>query len=350
MSLTPPSNHWLAAPDQGSACTIIGEVAQAHDGSLGTAHAYIDAIADTGAHAVKFQTHIAAAESTLEEPWRVRFSPQDERRYDYWRRMEFTPEQWAGLKQHCDERGVAFLSSPFSMAAMDLLEQVGVAGWKIASGEVGNAAMLARMAGTGLPLLLSTGMSDLAETDAAVARLRRGGPLAILQCTSAYPCPPEAVGLNLLDFYRQRYGVAVGLSDHSARIYAGLAAATLGAQVIEVHVTLSRQAFGPDVKASLTLPELAQLVEGTAFIERMRRHPVDKARLDPTLEPMRRLFTRSVALARDLKGGSILGPDDLTLKKPGTGLPPAAMAELVGRRLARDVAGHQLLSLDDLDG
>jgi hypothetical protein len=118
---------------------VVGEVAQAHDGSLGTAHAYIDAIADAGADAVKFQTHIAAAESTAAEPWRVRFSPQDATRYDYWKRMEFTPEQWAGLSDHAKARKLTFLSTPFSFEAVDLLERLDIAAWKVGSGELTNA-------------------------------------------------------------------------------------------------------------------------------------------------------------------------------------------------------------------
>ena len=126
----------------GKPCLIIAEVAQAHDGSLGTAHAFIDAIAGAGADAVKFQTHIAAAESTPDEPWRVKFSPQDATRFDYWKRMEFTEEQWKGLKQHADECELIFLSSPFSFEAVDLLDRVGVAAWKVPSGETANAPML----------------------------------------------------------------------------------------------------------------------------------------------------------------------------------------------------------------
>ena len=132
-------------------CLVIGEVAQAHDGSLGSAHAFIDAIARAGADAVKFQTHIAAAESTPSEPWRVRFSPQDATRYDYWKRMEFTPDQWLALKRHADERKLIFLSSPFSVEAVQLLQRVGVPAWKVASGEISNAslfdAMLERRSG-----------------------------------------------------------------------------------------------------------------------------------------------------------------------------------------------------------
>src|SRR5437870_2808368 len=153
-------------------CLIVGEVAQAHDGSLGMAHALIDAIATAGADAVKFQTHIAGAESTIAEPWSVRFSVQEESRYAYWRRMEFTEDQWRGLQRHAAERGLLFLSSPFSVEAIDLLTRVGVAAWKVASGEVANLLMLDRMAATGLPVILSSGMSCLDEIDAAVARIR----------------------------------------------------------------------------------------------------------------------------------------------------------------------------------
>ena len=134
--MTALDKSWLHDPAKYRRCTVVAEVAQAHDGSLGMAHAYIDAVAAAGADAVKFQTHIASAESTPAEPWRTRFSPQDETRYDYWRRMEFTPDQWRGLKGHADEAGLLFLSSPFSLEATELLKSVGVVGWKVASPDV----------------------------------------------------------------------------------------------------------------------------------------------------------------------------------------------------------------------
>src|SRR5215216_4979449 len=196
-----------AAPVPGRRCLVVGEVAQAHDGSLGTAHAFIDAVANAGADAVKFQTHIAAAESTPGEPWRVKFSPQDATRYEYWKRMEFTEGQWHGLKRHADERGLKFLSSPFSLEAVELLTRVGVAAWKVASGEISNVALLDRMAATRLPIYLSTGMSPVEEVDRAVELVRaRGLPLTVMQATSAYPCPPEKVGLNMIPYFRERYG------------------------------------------------------------------------------------------------------------------------------------------------
>jgi N-acetylneuraminate synthase len=330
-------------------CLIIAEVAQAHDGSLGAAHAYIDAIARAGADAVKFQTHIAAAESTAQEPWRVKFSKQDSTRLDYWRRTGFSEEQWAGLQQHAVERGLLFISSPFSIEAAELLTRVGVAAWKIASGEVSNAPLFDYVAATGLPVLLSTGMSRLAEVDDAVARFKRKNvPLTVLQCTTAYPCPAEKVGLNLLTVFRERYGSKVGLSDHSGKIYAGLAAAAAGADALEVHVTFSRDCFGPDVPASLTTSELSQLVEGTRFIERMLANPVDKDELAREAEPVRNIFMKSVVAREALPAGKVLAASDLAVKKPGTGLPADRLQGLIGRQLRHAVEADQLLAESDL--
>jgi N,N'-diacetyllegionaminate synthase len=332
-----------------TACCLVAEIGQAHDGSLGTAHAYIDAVASAGADAIKFQTHIAAAESTPGEPWRVKFSPQDASRYDYWKRMEFTAEQWQGLKKHVDERGLQFLSSPFSLEAVDLLTRVGVAAWKVASGEVNNIPMLERMLATKLPLLLSSGMSPLRELDTSVALAKQHGvPVTVLQCTSSYPCPPEKIGLNLIPVLRERYGCRVGLSDHSGTVYPGLAAATLGINVLEVHVTFSREAFGPDTPASVTMGELRQLIEGIRFVETMMAHPVDKDAMASELTQLRHLFTKSVVAKADLSAGTVLRAEHLTVKKPGTGIPAAQLPELLGRTLRRSVPADQLLQAADV--
>jgi N-acetylneuraminate synthase len=341
---------WLDKREPGSRCAIIAEVAQAHDGSLGMAHAFIDAAANAGVDAIKFQTHIAAAESTAAEPWRTRFSPQDESRIDYWRRMEFSPEQWAGLRAHAERCGLDFLSSAFSPDAVDLLERVGVAGWKIASGEINNRPLFDAIAGSGLPVLLSTGMSPLSEVDEAVGWVRASGAaLAVMQCSSVYPCPPEQLGLNVLAVLRERYGAAVGLSDHSATTHAGVAAAALGVEVLEVHLTLSREMFGPDVAASLTPAELQCLVEGVRFVETARVHPVDKDRLDDDVAALRSVFMKSVVAAVDLPAGRVLRVEDLAVKKPGTGIPARHIARLIGRRLRRDLPCDAALDFDDLE-
>jgi N-acetylneuraminate synthase len=328
---------------------VVGEVAQAHDGSLDLAHAYIDAIAAAGADAVKFQAHIAAAESTPDEPWRVRFGRRDESRYEYWQRMEFREDEWTGLRRHAEERGLQFVSSPFSLEAVDLLERVGVSAWKIASGEAGNRPLLDRIVETGRPVILSSGMSPLSELDGAVERVQSAGlTLTVLQCTSEYPCPPERVGLNLVSFFRSRYGCAVGLSDHSGTIYPALAAATLGADLIEVHVTLSREMPGPDVASSVTTSELRQLVQGVRFIERMRAHPVDKDRAAADAAPLRAVFTKSVVARAPLAAGTVLRAEHLTTKKPGTGIAAARLPQLLGWTLVRDVQADELLRESDV--
>lgn len=331
-------------------CIIVAEVAQAHDGSLGMAHAFVDTIADAGADAVKFQTHIAEAESSPDEPWRIKFSPQDATRFDYWKRMEFTEEQWHGLKRHADDRGLAFLSSPFSIEAVELLERVGITAWKVASGEVGNVPLFERMSKSKLPFIVSSGMSNLEELDAAVERVRSYGlPVTVLQCTTAYPCPPDKVGLNLIAELRERYSCGVGLSDHSGTIYAGLAAAALGIDMLEVHVTFSKQMFGPDVPASVTLEDLHRLVEGVRFIEDMRVSPVDKDAIFTEMAPLRTLFTRSIVARHNLPAGTVLLHEHFTFKKPGTGMPAAHVSNVVGKRLIRSLAAGARLELTDME-
>lgn len=329
---------------------IIAEIAQAHDGSLGMAHAYIDAVAKAGAKAVKFQTHMAEHESMLDEPWRVKFSLQDETRYEYWKRMEFTDEQWHGLKRHADEKGLLFLSSPFSPAAVDLLSRIGVAAWKVASGEVNNLPMLDQMIATGLPILLSSGMSNWQELDQAVKRIQEANcPLTVFQCTTAYPCPPELVGLNLISVLRQRYKCAVGLSDHSGTIYAGLAATTIGIEALEVHVTFHREMFGPDVPASLTISEFQQLVEGIHFIEKMKNAPVDKEYVAQEMQPLHQLFTKSLVITQSLPAGTILSSEHLTGKKPGYGIAVSRLSEILGKRLKTAVQANHRLREEDID-
>jgi len=329
---------------------VIGEVAQAHDGSLGMAHAFIDAIAAAGADAVKFQTHIAAAESTPAEPWRVKFSPRDETRFEYWKRMEFTEGEWTGLRRHADAAGLYFLSSPFSAEAVELLVRVGVAAWKIPSGELTNPFVLEPIAALGQPVMLSTGMSFVDEIDAAVAQLRaRGVPFALLQCTSAYPCAPEQVGINMIPQLQARYRAPVGLSDHSGTIFPSLAAAALGAEIFEVHVTLSREMFGPDVSASLTTSEFKQMVDGVRFIDAMIGSPVDKDTMAGSLLPLRQTFTKSLVARVDLAGGTVLRAEHLTARKPGTGIAASRLGAVLGSRLRRDVSANTMLAESDLD-
>lgn len=329
---------------------LIAEIAQAHEGSLGIAHSYIDALAETGVDAVKFQTHIAHAESSAHEPFRVKFSYEDATRYDYWQRMEFTQEQWGGLKQHCDDKGLEFISSPFSNAAVDLLERVGVQRYKIGSGEVSNFLMLEKIAQTGKPILISSGMSNWMELDQTIAFLKPfGNALTLLQCTTAYPTKPEQWGLNVLPELKKRYGLPVGFSDHSGDIYAGFAATALGAEVLEFHAVFDKRMFGPDAPASLTLDQIKQLVAGVRQLETALATPVDKT--DNTgFDALKKIFEKSLAVNKDLPAGHILSKADLEAKKPkGYGISAAAFQGVIGKKLNRALAAWDFLTEDSMD-
>ena len=335
---------------EGHPTFLIAEVAQAHEGSLGMAHAYIDAAASAHADAIKFQTHIASEESTLDEPFRVKIGNQDETRFAYWKRMEFTRDQWAELARHAKDKKLIFLSSAFSLAAVDLLAQLGMAAWKVGSGEFRSSELLEAMIATGKPILFSTGMSAWADIEAVARRLtERKHPFALLQCTSQYPTRPEAVGLNVLDEFRRRYGQPVGLSDHTGKVFSPLAAMARGADIIEAHITFDRRMFGPDVHASLTIDEFALLARARDEFHTMSTHPVDKDRVARDLAEVRDLFTKSVSPARALHVGEVLTESMLVPRKPGTGIPYAERRMLIGRRLARDVAPDRLLRWEDLE-
>ena len=329
---------------------IIAEIGQAHEGSLGIAHSYIDAMAQAGVNAIKFQTHIAEAESSEFEPFRVKFSYEDNTRFDYWKRMQFSEDQWIGLKAHCDEVGIEFLSSPFSLAAIDLLERVGVKRYKVGSGEVNNHLMLEYLAKTGKPVLLSSGMSSFEELDDSVALLKFfDTPLSIFQCTTSYPTQPENWGLNVIVELKKRYGVPIGYSDHSGDIFACLFAAAQGAELFEFHAVYDKSMFGPDAKSSLTPAEVSKLVNGLRQYEQSLLNPIDKSS-NSNYSELKRIFEKSLAVNKDLPSGHVLRLEDLESKKPkGKGINAADFQNILGARLVRPMCKWEFLNKIDLD-
>ena len=316
----------------------IAEIGQAHEGSLGAALSYIDALAETGIDAVKFQVHIAEAESSEFEPFRVKFSDQDITRFDYWKRMEFTLEQWKILKSRCDEKGVEFLSSPFSNAAVDLLEEVNVKRYKIGSGEVNNFLLLEKIAQTGKPVILSSGLSSLEEIDKAVEFMRnRNVNFSLLQCTTAYPTKPEEYGLNVIQIFKDRYKVPVGYSDHSGRMETCIGAAALGADLLEFHTVFDRRSFGPDSTSSLEIDEIKQLVQAVRNIAISIAHPINK-NVDSGLSDLKAIFEKSLAINKDLPSGHLLRFEDLEAKKPkGYGIEATGFEKIIGKELKNDM-------------
>lgn len=328
---------------------IIAEIAQAHDGSLGILHSYIDALAATGVDVVKFQTHIAEAESSAFEPFRVNFSYVDQTRFDYWKRMGFTEEQWAGIKAHCESKGIEFMSSPFSVEAVELLERLNVKRYKIGSGEVSNLLMLEHIARTGKPIILSSGMSSYAELDKTIGYLQnKGVDLSLLQCNTEYPTPPERVGIQAMLEMKQRYGLTVGLSDHSATLAAPLCAVSLGAEILEFHVVFDRRMFGPDAASSLQIDEVKQLVQAVRQIEVMRDTVIDKNDVE-RFATAKVIFGKALAIRQDVKAGHVIRFEDLETKKPANqGIPTAQFETIIGRVLKRDLSAQSFLNFEDL--
>ena len=328
---------------------IIAEVAQAHNGSFEKALQYIDAVATTGVQVIKFQTHIAEAESSIHEPFRIKITSGDTTRFDYWKRMEFTFQQWKELKSYSEQKGLEFMSSPFSNAAVDLLEELGVNSYKVGSGEVNNYLLLQKIAKTRKPIILSSGMSSYEELDKSVGFLRAHNvDFSLLQCTTSYPTTAENYGLNIIPDLKERYKVRVGYSDHSAKIETCLAAFMLGAEILEFHIKLDENETGPDASSSLTISEAKNMVDGIKNIATAMLHPVNK-NVNTEYRELKKIFEKSLAVNKPMKVGQIITFDDLEAKKPkGFGIDASQFQEVLGKPLNKAKNQWDFLTLDDL--
>ena len=325
---------------------IIAEIGSVHDGSFGNAVNLIRLAAECGATAVKFQTHIAEAETIPSAPSPSYF--KSESRIDYFKRTSFTLHQWLRLKEIADDCNVLFLSSPFSLEAVDLLEDIGMEVYKIPSGEVTNIPMLEKIAKLGKPVLLSSGMSDFKELDSAHEIFSNKCDLTIMQCSSSYPCPNESVGLNVIDQIRFRYNCKVGYSDHTLGFAAPIAAAALGAVVIEKHFTFSNKMYGSDAIHSMEPTDFKILSSSIKDVWEMISNPIDKQNLRNYFE-MKDIFQKSIVASSNLSKGQILNLEDIRFKKPGIGIPAARYKEVVGKKLLKDVQADELLNFDWLN-
>jgi N,N'-diacetyllegionaminate synthase len=334
----------------GLPCFVIAEAGVNHNGNVDVAIRLVDAAADVGADAVKFQTFSADRLVTLEAP---RAAYQLSRvgegsQHAMLRALELTEADHRAIQRRCAERRICFLSTPFDEQAADLLERLGVAAFKIPSGELTNLLLIDHIAGKRKPIVLSTGMSDLDEVAIAVGRIHKcGTPLALLQCTSAYPADAASANLLAMRTMAEAFKVPVGLSDHTQGIAVPIAAAALGAAIIEKHLTLDRTMAGPDHQASLEPAEFRAMVDGI--------HDAQAALGDGIKRPshgereLARIVRRSLVAARALPAGHLLTAADLVAKRPGTGLPVAEVNAIIGRRLRRAVVRDEILSWAHLD-
>ncbi len=328
---------------------IIGEIGQAHDGNLGVAHSYIDALADTKINAAKFQVHIAEAESSIYEPFRIPIPYLNESRMEYWKRMEFTPDQWFGLKNHCEERGLEFIATPSCLAAADLLIKLGVQKFKVGSGDTSNLLLLQHIANTGKDIILSSGMSSKQELDVTIQFLKsKNNKISLLQCTSSYPTKTDQWGLNLIQEYKDRYNIPIGFSDHSGGTVACLAAANLGAQILEFHVVFDKRIAGPDSTSSITIDQAATLAESVRLIETALKNPVNKTD-NSSFSDLKDIFEKSLAINKKLSKGHYLSIKDLETKKPkGRGISVKEYEMVIGKQLNKDLDQWAFLTENDI--
>ena len=331
---------------------IIAELGQAHDGSIGIAHSYIDALAETGVNAIKFQTHIAGAESSNLEPFRVNFSYEDKTRFDYWKRMEFSKDQWIELKNHCEDKGLEFISSPFSIEAARLLNDIGVKRFKIGSGEVNNFLLLEYLSRLNKPILVSSGMSSFDELDQTVSFMKeKNVEISLFQCTTSYPCKSGDWGLNLIPKFRERYKLPIGFSDHSGDVFAPLAATALGAELLEFHVVFDKRMFGPDAKSSLTINETKKVVEGARQIHH-DLHINNNLKLNSSrFNELKNTFEKSLAINKNLRKGDVIKFEDLEAKKPANqGISTKYFKDLLGKQITEDLTQWSFLTKKHIKG
>lgn len=324
---------------------LIAEIGSVHDGSFGNACQLVKLAAKSGADAVKFQTHLATAESLANAPSPGYFSKES--RIDYFNRTGFSKQQWMDLAQLAKECEIEFLSSPFSLEAVDLLEEIGMSIYKIPSGEVTNIPMLKKIAALGKPIILSSGMSNWDELDQAVTVCSQASELNVMQCSSIYPCPPEKVGLNVLQEIQQRYDVSTGYSDHTMGVAAPIAAAALGASIIEKHFTFSRAMYGSDAQHSMEPDEFSVLSASLKSVWTMLDSPVDKSEITSYID-MKRIFQKSIVIAHPLSEGTVLQESDLAFKKPGDGIPAAKLDDIIGKRINVDMKKDHKISIEEL--
>ncbi len=327
---------------------VMAEVGINHEGSLTKALALVDAAADAGAELVKFQCHITDKEMVPTDMTPGKIST--EKLWDIIKRCELTADEEKKVQAHCRERGVIYLSTPFSREASDRLESMGVPAFKIGSGECNNLPLLKHIAAKGRPMILSTGMNDLASVRRSVDVIRSFGvPVALTHCTSMYPTPYDQVHLGAITELREAFpSIPVGLSDHSIDIWTCLGAVALGASILEKHFTVSRSWPGPDISISIEPHELKNLIDGSRAIWQARGGR--KTRL-PAEQPVIDFAYATVVTIAPVKAGDAFSAGNVWVKRPGTGrILAERLDEVIGRRAMRDIPAEAHVQPEDVEG
>lgn len=329
---------------------IIAEAGVNHNGEMDLAFKLIDAAVEAGVDVVKFQTYIADEVMTDQTPLADYMGDEEANFLDLARKLELSLNETLDLKAYAEGNGIEFLSSPFDVPSVYALQKIGLTELKIPSGETVNPFVLKAAAETKLPLIVSTGMCDLDEVRWAVDFLEahKSGPVTLLHCTTQYPANPENLNLRAMKTLATEFGLPVGYSDHSVGIEVSIAAATMGATVIEKHFTLDKSLPGPDHEASLEPDELKAMVDGIRKVNNSMGTGFKKP-FSIEVE-VAKVARKSLVLKRDCEVGEVIDENSVTAKRPGTGIPAIAFESFVGRKLARPLPKDHILSEEDLMG
>jgi N,N'-diacetyllegionaminate synthase len=328
------------------AVKIIAEAGVNHNGSLEMAMKMVDAAKCAGADIIKFQTFVPenlVSKYAQKAEYQKETTDEDESQLAMIKRLMLTDDEFVRLKQYCGEIGIGFLSTPFDLASIDFLNELGCDFWKIPSGEITNLPYLEKIASTHKPVIMSTGMSTTAEIRAAIDVLNTGGAgeITLLHCTTEYPAPFEDVNLNAMDTLRKEFGLKVGYSDHTTGICVPLAAVAKGAVVIEKHFTLDRNLEGPDHKASLEPGELKEMVENIRRVEAALGTGVKEPA--PSEIKNMAIARKSIVAKTRIKKGEIYTLENITTKRPGSGISPMRWHEILGTCANRDYEEDELI-------
>lgn len=327
----------------GRPCFVIAEAGINHNGDEKLAADLVAAAAEAGADAIKFQTHFPEHEMLRGGATAAYVG---ESLFDLLTRTALSREAHGRLQQLAREKGITFLSTPFSREAADFLETIDVPAFKTGSGELTHLPMQRHIARKGKPMIISTGMSTPEEIDRTVNAVREeGASFALMHCTSTYPTPYAHVQLGCIPALQEKYDVPVGFSDHTLGSYMAFAAVSLGANLFEKHFTTSRDLPGPDQQGSMEPGELKRVVEGIRAIEQASGAT---KKIQPGEQDVRNMAHHSVVTLRDIPAGEAITADAVWAKRPGTGIPARQLNEVVGKVAKRAIAKDSLVSWDDL--
>ncbi|SFQ24491.1 N-acetylneuraminate synthase [Lachnospiraceae bacterium XBB1006] len=327
---------------------IIAEAGVNFNGSLEIAYKMVDKAKEAGVDIVKFQTFVPEklmSRYAQKAEYQKKTTGADESQLEMIRKLMLTFDEFAQLKKYCEKVGMRFLSTPFDLESIDFLEKLGCDLWKIPSGEITNYPYLVKIAQTGKEIILSTGMSTMDEIEAAVAVLKKhgAGNITLLHCTTEYPAPLDEVNLSAMCTMRDAFGLEVGYSDHTQGIEVPIAAVAMGATVIEKHFTLDKNMEGPDHKASLEPDELAAMVKAIRNIELA----IGNGEKKPSESEKKNMAVarKSIIAARDIKKGEIFTEENITTKRPGSGISPMMWERVIGTKAIRDFQEDELIEL-----